>query len=204
MTARMVAHGRSRLGPGVVVHGMTAPFGAPYIADRAASAIAAHAVVEMAAGLRGDPPDAVVVACFGDPGLWAAREILPCPVIGMAEASLHTACQRGRRVAIITGGAGWGPMLWEFAALCGVTSRLATVHTLDRTGADLASDRDAAVASLALAVEAVVCDHQADVAILGGAGLVGYGAALQGRVPIPLLDSLDAALAQAVALASLD
>jgi Asp/Glu/hydantoin racemase len=186
------------------VEGLTAPFGAPYIADRTASAVAAHAVTVMASGLADDPPDAAVIACFGDPGLWAAREMLACPVIGMAEASLHTACQIGRRVAIITGGAGWGPMLEEFVALCGLSPRLATVHALAPTGAALADDAASALDALAAAVETVARDHRADVAILGGAGLVGYAAALRGRVPIPLVDSLDAALAQAVALVSLD
>lgn len=200
----MVAHARARLGEGCRVEGRTAPFGARYIADRTASAMAAHAVTVMAADLAAQPPDAAVIACFGDPGLWAVREMLSCPVIGMAEASLHTSCQIGRRVAIITGGAGWGPMLEEFVALCGLSSRLAAVHTLALTGAALADDRSVALAALGAAVETVARDHRADVAILGGAGLVGYAAALRGQVPIPLVDSLDAALAQAVATASLD
>ncbi len=35
--------------------------------------------------------DAWVLACFSDPGLFAMREVLPCPVIGCAEASYHAA-----------------------------------------------------------------------------------------------------------------
>jgi allantoin racemase len=35
--------------------------------------------------------DAWVLACFSDPGLFAMREALPCPVIGCAEASYHAA-----------------------------------------------------------------------------------------------------------------
>lgn len=203
MTQRMVAHAQTRPGVGSV-RGLTAPFGAAYIADRASSATAAHAVVEMAATLAADPPEAVVIACFGDPGLWAAREVLPCPVVGMAEASLHAACQLGRRAGIVTGGTGWGPMLHEFVALCGLSSRLAGVRTLPPTGAALAADPAAALDALAAATTAAAVEDGADVVILGGAGLVGMAGPLRSRVPVPVVCSLDASLAQAVALAALD
>src|SRR5689334_20782334 len=38
-----------------------------------------------------DGCDAYVIACFGDPGLLAAREIATGPVIGIAEAAMHYA-----------------------------------------------------------------------------------------------------------------
>ena len=34
--------------------------------------------------------DGYVIACFGDPGLRAAREIAKGPVLGIAEAAMHT------------------------------------------------------------------------------------------------------------------
>ncbi|MGH8829929.1 MAG: aspartate/glutamate racemase family protein, partial [Polaromonas sp.] len=36
--------------------------------------------------------DAHVIACFGDPGLRAAREVASAPVIGIAEAAMQLAC----------------------------------------------------------------------------------------------------------------
>lgn len=202
MTRRMAEAARARLGPAARVRGLTAPFGAPYISDRAASAVAAHAVVEMARGLAEAPPDVAVIACFGDPGLWAAREVAPCPVVGMAEAAMLTACQLGRRFGIVTGGPAWKPMLEEFAAACGLASRLAGVRALPLTGAQIAADPEAAVADLAAAGAAAVGDG-AEVVILGGAGLVGLRAAVAARLRVPVIDSLDAALAQAAALAGL-
>lgn len=201
ITARMAAHARDWLGEEWRVEGLTAPFGEPYIADRAASAAAAHAVVEMARSLAAAPPDVAVVACFGDPGLWAARALLPCPVAGMAEASLHAACQIGRRVGIVTGGAGWKPMLEEFVGLCGLAMRLAGVRVLAPTGAAIATDPDAALAALEGAVAAAAVEDGADVVILGGAGLVGLSRRI--RSPVPVIDSLEASLAQAAALARL-
>ena len=51
---------------------MTARFGARYIASRAASAVAAHAVLDSLASVIGrDNPtgdDAAIIGCCGDPG----------------------------------------------------------------------------------------------------------------------------------------
>ena len=41
---------------------------------------------------HGSSFDGVVIACFGDPGLHAAREVSPVPVVGIAEASMLIAC----------------------------------------------------------------------------------------------------------------
>jgi Asp/Glu/hydantoin racemase len=199
LTARMVALARPMLRGGMEPVGLTAPFGAAYVSDLAASAVAAHAVVEMARGLRHDPPAAAVIACFGDPGLAAARALLPCPVVGMAEASMHAACQIGRRVAIVTGGAAWRPMLEDFVAGIGLSGRLAGVHPVALTGAEIAADPDGAAAALLEALEAAARGG-ADVAILGGAGLAGLAPRLAGAAPLPLLDSLRCAVAQAQAL----
>ena len=41
--------------------------------------------------------DGVVIACYGDPGLFAAREISAVPVVGIAEASMLMACTVAHR-----------------------------------------------------------------------------------------------------------
>ena len=46
--------------------------------------------------------DAYVIACYGDPGLHAARELTDKPVIGIAEASLYMASMLAGRFAIVT------------------------------------------------------------------------------------------------------
>ena len=39
--------------------------------------------------------DAIIPACYGDPGLIAAKEISDVPVYGIAETSMHMACMLG-------------------------------------------------------------------------------------------------------------
>ncbi len=45
--------------------------------------------------------DAAWVNCFGDPGVRVARSAVDMPIIGPGEATLHFACQIGRKMAII-------------------------------------------------------------------------------------------------------
>ncbi len=121
--------------------GSTVAHGARYVSDAASALVAAKAVVAFAEALDADGlPDALVISCFGDPGLWALRDRLPIPVIGMADASCHVACQLGHRFGIVTGGAAWGPMLRSFIDEIGLSSRLSGIHTLDHTGDLLASN----------------------------------------------------------------
>ena len=45
--------------------------------------------------------DGVVLACFGDPGLYALKEISPVPVVGIAEASIALATLLGGKFGIL-------------------------------------------------------------------------------------------------------
>ena len=46
--------------------------------------------------------DGYVIACFGDPGLLAARELATAPVIGIAEAAMHAASFIATGFSIVT------------------------------------------------------------------------------------------------------
>ena len=179
---------------------VTGAFGPRYIASRAGYAIAGHAAVDALANDK-EGKDAVVLACFGDPGLAALKEIAQVPVVGMAEASILQACALGSRFSIVTGGGRWKPMLEEFVASHGLASRLASVRTVAPTGADIARNPEAAMALLAKGCQACVTEDRADVVILGGAGLAGLAARLEAAVDVPLLDGVAFAISMAESLA---
>lgn len=204
LTARMVGLARGVAGEDVAILGATARFGARYIASRAAAAIAAHAVLDAYAETvaQEGEPDAVLIACFGDPGLHALREIALVPVTGMAEASILLAAAVGRRIALLTGGAAWVPMLAEFAAAMGFGERVA-VRAVAATGDRIARDPEAALEALAEEARAAVQGDRAEVVVLGGAGLAGLAPRLAPMLPVPVLDSLACGVRVALALASL-
>jgi Asp/Glu/hydantoin racemase len=195
ITDALVAAARGLVGDGIEVVGATARFGARYIATRATYAIAAHAALDAYAAY-GQGVDAVVLACFGDPGLAALREIAAVPVVGMAEAACREAAQHGR-FAVVTGGAGWRAMLEEFIATLGLSDRLASIRTVAPTGADIAADPAGSADLLARACRAAAVEDGAEVVVLGGAGLVGMKERIAADVAVPLIDGLAAAVSMA-------
>ncbi len=192
VSALLQQHVQAAAGSHVVVRTATARFGAPYIACEASYAVAAHAALDAWAldlSTQSSAPSAVLIGCFGDPGLMALRESSPVPVTGLAEASFIEAARHGR-YAIVTGGERWGPMLQRLAQALGHAHSLAGIHTVAPTGAQLAADPVTARALLAQACRDVVRQMGVQSVILGGAGLAGMAAAVQSQVGVPVIDSV--------------
>ncbi len=194
VTARLRERVAAVAGAGIDVQAVTAPFGARYIADEASYAVACHAALvayaEQVAALGA--PDAVLLGCFGDPGVAALREVSRRPVVGLAEAAMREAARHGR-FAIVTGGAAWGPMLRRLARGLGLDAALVGVHTVAPTAAELAADPRAAIDLLGQACRRAAVG--ADAVILGGAGLTGMTdpiAAADPAIGVPLIDSVAA------------
>jgi Asp/Glu/hydantoin racemase len=202
ITETVAAHARSVAPADVEFLPVTGRFGARYIASRAASAIAGHAALDAYAE-HGAGCDAVYLACFGDPGLLALKELAPVPVVGMAEAACLFACLFGRRFSIVTGGERWGPMLEEFVASQGLAGRLASLRTVAPTGGEIARDPETALASLGAACTAAAQEDGADVVILGGAALAGLARRISPRIPVPVLCSVETGALAAIAAARL-
>lgn len=189
ITELVARHVASTLGPAFELVPATGRFGCAYIASEACFAIGAHAALDCFAR-SGAGCDGVLLACFGDPGLFALRELSRVPVVGLAEASMQEAAATAGRFAIVTGGARWKPMLERFAAEIGLAGALASVRTVAPSGAQIAADPDAALAMLAESCRAAAAEDGAGAVILGGAGLAGLAARIRDRVPVPVLDSV--------------
>lgn len=198
ITDLLLREGRKIASSTTELAAVTARFGGRYVATRATYAIASHAALDVYAEY-GHDADVVALACFGDPGLAALKEIASQPVVGMAEASCLEAAAKGR-FAIVTGGARWASMLREFVATMGLAEQLATVETVAPSGADIARDPEAALALLEAACRQCV-DQGAESVILGGAGLAGLADRIASRVPLPVIDSLRALIARAELIA---
>jgi allantoin racemase len=203
ITALLEAHARTIVGTGVEILSVTARFGAPYIACEASYAVAGHATLDAwAAALAPEQPaiHSVLIGCFGDPGLLALRETSQVPVTGLAEASFVEASRCGQ-FAIVTGGQRWKPMLERLAQSLGYGGLLAGTHTVSPSGAQLAADPAAARILLAKACREAAVNFKAKAVILGGAGLAGMAADIQGEVDVPVIDSVLAGTRYALSLA---
>jgi allantoin racemase len=184
----------------VTIHGVTAAFGVPYISHEVGYAIAGHATLNAWDRSREQSAEtsAVLIGCFGDPGLWALREHSGVPVTGLAEASFIEAARHGS-FAVVTGGAAWKPMLERLAFGLGYATQMQLIHTIDATGAQLAADPIAALTLLRDACARVASDGRVRSIIIGGAGLAGYALRIeqnQKQFDVPLIDSVDAGARQ--------
>jgi Asp/Glu/hydantoin racemase len=202
VTDRLVASAKVVASTGTELLPMTASRGVPYIATRAEAAIGAAAALEMLAERRSEV-DAAVVAAFGDPGLGGARELFDFPVVGMAEAAMLVACTLGRSFAIVSFSRSLEPWFAEIVAWHGLSGRCAAIRTLDegfRSIEDVQDEKESVLVDLALRT---VTDDAADVVILAGAPLAGLANKIRDRVPVPLVDGIQAATVMAEGLVRL-
>lgn len=210
VTERMRTMLAARCPQDVHLVGATAPFGAPYVASRAAAAVAAHGALEAARAAVADeaaagraPFDACYYACFGEPGIEAIRAETGLPVAGMAEGAVLTALQMGERFAILTMGEAWPAMLRELLRKLALAERCAGIGVVAGEGLALSSDPEAGRPVVEAAARALLDRAGAEVLIVAGAALAGYGAPLARALPVAVLDSLFAGFEQTLALARL-
>jgi allantoin racemase len=204
MTAMLAAQAAIGQEHAIEITAVTPPFGAPYVESRADVAIAAHAIlVAIAKAVRAAPQrfDVCVIACFGEPGLAAARELFDFPIVGLAEAAMHTAAQVATRFALLSRSDGWTQMLRELVTLYGFERHCAGVFSLEA----LRAAGHEAPADLAEAAchfgRHIMQQAGADALILGGGALTGVAPRIQPQLPIPVIDSLSAGIGQACQLA---
>jgi allantoin racemase len=199
ITELCAAAARAAASPGTEIIPATPRFGPEVISTRAENIIAGHALLELLAAHAGQV-DAVLLAVSHDTALEAARQLMPCPVVGMTEAACFAACLLGGRFGLVTFG---GVETYrERITQHGLAGRLASLVGVDATPQDSVRDR-AAVEALVQAAISRAAGEGADCVILGGAALAGFAARLQAAAPVPLLDGIACGVALAEALVKL-
>ena len=83
ITETMAAAARRAARPATELVFAKARFGTLYVENRIEAAIAGHAVLEILAENHAGC-DAAIVAAFGDPGVYAAKEMMDIPVVGVS------------------------------------------------------------------------------------------------------------------------
>jgi allantoin racemase len=202
VTDLLYAAGHRVASAGTELVAVTAKRGVPYIATRAEAQIGGAIALEMLAE-AGNGFDAAIIAAFGDPGLFGARELFSFPVVGLAEAAMLTACMVGQRFSIVTFSRTLAPWYWECLAMHGLETRCTGIRALDESFQSIsgvqAEKEDALVRIANLAVE----QDDADAVILSGAPLAGLADKVMDRIPVPVIDPIAAAVRQAETLALL-
>ena len=169
--------------------------------------LAAPYIVELAEKAERDKFDAVVISCFFDPGLKAAREAVSIPVTSAGESSLHLACSLGERIGIVTTVSNSIPVIRHQVRSLGLESHLATVRAVSLGVLELDGGANTVNALFRESMSAIAED-KADTIVLGCTGMAEAAAALQGKIraaniDAPVVDPLRAAIQLAEALVKL-
>lgn len=170
---------------------------------------AAAAVVELVrADLATGGSDAYVLACFGDPGLDAARELVEVPVIGIAEAAMHVAAIAGRRFAIVTTLGRTLGRARDLVARYGMDRACAQYRAVEIPVLALEDPDEQTLAPTERECRAALdppgsgaAGDPVDAIVLGCAGMADLCARLSARVDAPVIDGVAAAVGLAIGMA---
>ena len=157
---------------------------------------------EIRAGER-DGVDAYVIACFGDPGLNAARELTRAPVIGIAEAAFHAATLISTRFSVVTTLPRTTIIAEHLLDSYGMASRCRRVRAADIPVLELEENPDLALERI---IEECLKAKQEDgigAIVLGCGGMADLTPQISAAVGLPIVEGVTAAVKLAEALVGL-
>jgi allantoin racemase len=161
------------------------------------AALATAGMLEVVAAYEGSF-DAVVVACFGDPGLEALRTLVRVPVIGIGAASFMQGACLSQHFAIVTPAVGTQERYTAVAAAMGLDRQFVGAYVTPLSVADFESDDPAVLETMVFHAEQAVKDG-ADCLLFGCAGIADQIHHLETRVGVTCVASVAAGVTQAIA-----
>lgn len=178
-----------------MLESMTVSAGVPLITDPVALEKAADAVVSALAGSPHSGYDGLIIAAFGDPGLFRARALGHTPVTGIAEAAMAEA---PGRFAVVTTTPHLVGSIADTAALHGHRHRFTGVHLTPGDPAALMASADALLKAMLEACQRAIAADQPESIVIGGGPLAQVARALRPLLPIPVIEPIPAAVRLAV------
>jgi allantoin racemase len=196
---RRLAYVRSQVEPATSIDIAVPSRGPGSIESRYDSAMAVPLLLEAVMKAETDGYDAVVISCFGDPGLDACREIVSIPVVSSGQASMHVAAQLGARFSVISPKDGAGSRVLENPRKYGFLLNYASTRGSGLSVMDLARDRQRTVDRLAEVGGKAVQEDGADTLILGCMSMAFHDISreLQDRIGVPVVNPVQASLSLA-------
>ncbi|NJO73066.1 MAG: aspartate/glutamate racemase family protein [Leptolyngbyaceae cyanobacterium RM1_406_9] len=149
-----------------------------------------------------DGVDGYVIACFGDPGLLAARELARGPVLGIAEAAMHTATFVATGFSIVTTLSRTQIIAQHLVERYGMTHFCRKIRAIDLPVLSLEADSFAKKMILNECRIALKEDDCGAIA-LGCSGMADLATEISAELGIPVIDGVGAAVKFVEALVSL-
>ena len=201
MTETIAAAARAVAAPGTEIAATTSQAGAVSIEGHYDEAMS---IVGLVDAINQDPDaDAYVIACFGDPGLLAAREIARGPVLGIAEAAMHAASFVATGFSVVTTLERTRVIAEQLVRNYGMEHHCRKVRATDIPVLELENPASDARALILSECEKAISEDKSGAIVLGCAGMADLVRHLENRLGVPVIDGVAAAVKFAEALVGL-
>ena len=199
MTAVIATAARTGVSDPGIVEALTSPMGPASIESHFEEALAVPGLLALVDEGEQAGVDGYVIACFGDPGLDAARELAHGPVLGIAEAAMHAATLVGRHFGVVTTLSRTVGRATELSVRYGAAEACVGVRACEVAVLDL---EDPASNARGLVVEQAreLIEAGADSIVLGCAGLADLCRSLAAELGVPVIDGVAVATGMVEAL----
>ena len=192
MTAKIETCARAVVYSGVTVAGITSEIGPESIESHYDEALSVPGVLRAVGRGESEGVDGYVIACFGDPGLEAARELATGPVIGIAEAAMHAASHLGTGFSLVTTLERTIGQAAHLAERYGMQRFCRGIHACEIPVLELDTDPDARKVITEACRDALETDRS-DVVVLGCAGMADMCREISAELGVPVVDGVTAA-----------
>lgn len=201
MTATIAAAARAVAAPGTEIIPVTSRAGAVSIEGHYDEAMS---IVGLVDAINEHPvADAHVIACFGDPGLLAAREIAAGPVLGIAEAAMHAASFVATGFSVVTTLERTRIIAEHLVRNYGMEHHCRRVRATDIPVLELEKPESNCRKLILEECERAITEDGSGAIVLGCAGMADLNAWLEDKLGVPVIDGVTAAVKFAEALVSL-
>ena len=139
--------------------------------------------------------DAVVIACFDDTGLDAARCLSDKPVVGIGEAAYRMAAMISNKFSVVTTLARSVPALEHNLRRYGMWHHCVRVRSSEVAVLDLERENPQAKIKIETEIALAIKDDRAEAIVLGCAGMTDLVHDLSIRFGLPVLDGVACAVA---------
>ncbi|MGF7008843.1 aspartate/glutamate racemase family protein [Aminobacter sp. BE322] len=198
MTELMGEAARAVAAPGSEILLATSRSGAASIEGHYDEALSVLGILDQI--LEGDPADAYVIGCFGDPGLLAAREATASPVLGIAEAAMHAATFVATGFSVVTTLERTRVIAEHLVRNYGMQDHCRRVRATDVPVLDLDRPESNARAVILAECEKALREDRSEAIVLGCAGMADLAQFLERELSVPVIDGVAAAVKFAEAI----
>jgi allantoin racemase len=203
MTSRIAAAARVAAARGTEIIAVNPDKGPVSVEGHYDEAVSVIGVLEEVHTGEAAGVDGYVIACFGDPGLLAAREIARGPVLGIAEAAMHAASMVATGFSVVTTLERTRIIAEHLVEAYGMTRFCRMVRATELAVLDLEDETSDARRIVAAECRRALAEDGSGAIVLGCAGMADLTRALSQELGTPVIDGVAVAVKFVEALVEL-